>query len=399
MKKANIFFLVLIISSGINIIYAQQNNVYCNKYTLIIPDDYQYKEKTYPLVVCYSNELTDTLFQRYAINTQTIILQFNNTSDTTLVSDTLRAFIQKTIHEFSIASDKIYLLGINQNIRKTSQMREELKYYFAATAYITNNRYDYTILYDSLKQYNTVKLYLIDAIDDYAMGTAHQLFLQHKSWAFDNDKISQDAVRLKTVVTKEEKYNWQVSLSYGQWYFDHSAKARVRPLLEFRNNMGAWNLSCARFLSEKVSVNANLGVLLKKIEPPGPNIFSILGGDTIDVKGGGIFFMPLSIGMDYFFSKKRFRPYAGFGLGMVQARYKDVAGSGNLSNGIIRKESSSKSNASLVELSSGFVYRTGNNTNWGLNGDLIRSMEFSENISGFKSFNGFKVSVVFTVLF
>jgi hypothetical protein len=34
------------------------------------------------------------------------------------------------------------------------------------------------------------------------------------------------------------KNNWQISLSYGQWYFNNSAKSNDETILDFPNNMG-----------------------------------------------------------------------------------------------------------------------------------------------------------------
>jgi len=153
-----IVFVVLIITSTGNIIKAQQNNVADKKYSVIIPDDYQNKGKSYPLVVCYQNQSTDSIFQSYANKTQTIILQFDNALDTTLKSESLKEIILKTMHDFIVARNKIYLLGVNQNISKTIEVHEAMNYYFAATAYITSNRYSYALLNDSLKQFNSIKL-------------------------------------------------------------------------------------------------------------------------------------------------------------------------------------------------------------------------------------------------
>jgi hypothetical protein len=398
MNRKQVVLILMIIGGIRNPIMAQSNHGVDIKYSVIKPDDYQPVGKSYPLIVCYQNQHTDSLFQHYARHTQSIMLQLDNTPGITWNPDSLKAVIQRTMYAFSVAKDKIYLLGVNENIDKTSEIHAAMDYYFAATAYITSNPNTYTLLGDNLKLNNSIKLYLVDSIDHHALSVAHQQFLKHYLWAFNMEKMSEDAIKLKVVTVQEEKHNWKLSLSYGQWHFDNSAKAREKAILDFPQKMGVWNLSFARILSEHISVNANWGVLFKKIEPPGLNIFSILAGDSVDIEGGGIFFMPMSIGMDYFFLKKRFRPYAGFRIGIVPARYKYIEGSGNISNGINRNERDFNSNAPFVELSAGFVYRPGKNVQWGLNGDYVRSKEFSENIGGFKAFNGFKVSVVFSVL-
>ena len=46
------------------------------------------------------------------------------------------------------------------------------------------------------------------------------------------------------------KSNWQISLSYGQWYFNNSAKSNEETILDFPKNMGSWNLSFARYFSD-----------------------------------------------------------------------------------------------------------------------------------------------------
>ena len=391
-------FVVLIITSSCDMIKAQKQNFIDKKYAVIIPDDYQREGKSYPLVVCYQNQITDSLFQRHANKTQTVILQFYNATDTTLKSEFLKETILKTMHDFNIAKGKIYLLGVNQNINKTAEIHDAMNYYFAATAYITNDQDKYTSLKNTLKLNNNTKLYFMDAIDNNALETAHSLFLQHYLWELEVEKLMEEAVSYKVVVDKDTKKNWQASISYGQWYFDNSAKSKKESFLEFSKNMGAWNLSCARYFKERLSVNVNLGILVKKIEPI-PDVASILGGADVEIEGGGIFFMPVSLGMDYAFMKQRFRPYAGFGLGIVPARYKYVEASGNIADGINRVEKKFNSNVPFVEISTGFNYRTGKNTKLGLNCDYIQSKEFSENIGGFKAYNGFKASVVFSILF
>lgn len=397
MRKLIVLILLIITSTG-NVIKAQQNHAADKKYSVIIPDDYQDKGKSYPLVVCYQNQATDSLFQSYANNTQTIILQFNHAPDTALKSESLKKIILTTIQDFTVARDKIYLLGVNQNISKTIEIHEEMNFYFAATAYITSDQDKYTLLNDSLKQSKSIKLYFFDAIDYNALDIAHNLFLQHHLWGVEVQKISEEAISFSKADDKDDKKSWQLSLSYGQWHFDNAAKSEESSILEFPKNMGAWNLSFAKYLSEQLSVNVNLGILIKKDVPPTPDVFSILGGADVEIEGGGIFFMPVSVGMDYFFTKQRFRPYTGFSLGVVPAGYRYVEASGNISDGINRDENKFNSKAPFGELSAGFVYRTGKNVQLGLNFDYLKSKRFDENIGGYQAYNGFKVSVGFSVL-
>lgn len=226
------------------------------------------------------------------------------------------------------------------------------------------------------------------------------LYAQNYAWEIDKEKRREiERKRELDSLMVHLKNNWQFSLSYGQFYFNNSAKSKDKSLLAFPKQMGVWNLSCARYLSEHLSVNANFGILIKKIKPPRPNVFSILGGADVEIEGGGILLVPVSVGMDYFFLKQRFRPYAGFSVGVVPAKYKYIEGSGNISVGIHKNEYKFNSNAPFIELSSGFIYRTGKNVQLGLNCDHLQSKDFNENIGGYKAYNGFKVSVVFSVVF
>lgn len=397
-QKLIALVVFLIICTG-KLIKAQQNNIADKKYSVIIPDDYQNKGKSYPLVVCYQNQITDSLFQDYSNNKQIIIIQLDNAPNATIKSESLKEIILKTMHDFTVTRDKIFLLGVNQNIRKTAEVHEAMNYYYASTAYITDNRHQYKLLNDSLKQYNSTKIFFFDKIDSFALETTHKLFSQNHLWTFEIEKISEDAIRFSIADDKNTKNNWQLSISYGQWYFTNSAKSSEKAIIDFPESMGIWNFSCARHLSEHLSVNVNLGILLKKNVPPRPDVFSIIGGADFEIEGGGIFLMPVSIGVDYIFMKQRFRPYVGFSFGIVPANYKYIEASGNLSNGINKNEYKFNSNAPFVEISSGFFYCTGKNVQLGLNCDYIQSKNFNENIGGYKSCDGFKVSLVFSVLF
>ena len=226
------------------------------------------------------------------------------------------------------------------------------------------------------------------------------LYAQNYEWEIDKHKITeQEEKRELDSLLVHLKNNWQLSLSYGQWYFDNSAKSKEKSLIEFPKNMSAWNFSIARYLSEHLSVNANLGIIIKLAQPPRPDVFSIFNGAEVEIEGGGIILMPISVGMDYFFLKQRFRPYAGLSVGAVPARYKYVEASGNLSNGINKNERKFNNTAPFAELSSGFIYRTGKKVQLGLNCDYLQSKVFKENIGGYKAYNGFKISASYSVVF
>lgn len=223
---------------------------------------------------------------------------------------------------------------------------------------------------------------------------------QHYEWQIDKEKRIEQEKKLELdSLLVHLKNNWQLSLGYGQFYLENSAKSKENAILEFPKNMNAWNLSFARYLSEHLSVNANCGLLIKKIEPPRPDIFSVINGANIDIEGGGFIFIPISVGMDYFFLKQRLRPYAGLGVGAVLAREKYVEASGSLSNGINRDEYEFSSRSTFIELSSGFIYRTGEKVQLGLNCDYLRSKNFGESVGGYQAYNGIKIAALLAIVF
>ncbi|PWD97604.1 hypothetical protein [Marinilabilia rubra] len=396
MKKFEVRLLIAILISGYTCLLNAQTKKDYLDFSVITPENYNQEEKKYPLIVCYKGHISDSLFIKYSTDKQLIILLFDTTQNLTSNPEYQKEIILKIKNDYSVSRDKIYLLGVNQNIEKTIKTKNELDYYFGATVYITNNPDTYTYFTERVKQYNNVKHFYVTEINSVALDSAHQLFLQNRLWEIDIHRISEDA---KTFNKPIEENNWQISLSYGQWGFNNSAKSNDKTILDFPKNMGSWNLSFARYFSESISVNANVGIQIKKLEPDQPDFFTVLNGGDIDIEGAGLTFIPLSIGMDYFFMKQRFRPFLGVGIGSVSAKTKLIEASGNMNDGINKDELEFSSKAPFVELSSGFVYRTGENVQLGLNCDYVHSKDFDENIGGYKSFTGLKISAVFSIVF
>lgn len=396
------YIMVLVMSIltfSVCMLKAQQPIIANPTNSVILPDDYQGNPGSFPLMVCFRHETTDSLLKTFANTTQRVILQFAGLPDSAVTLPSIQEIILKTIYTYRIIKNKIYLLGVNEQIGKTLLLYKAMDDYFAATAFITTDITQYNLLKDQLKITNSSKLFLADALTLVALEPADQLFLSHYLWSFDVQKMSEDAIQFQMVENTEEKYRWTLSLKYGQWNFAKSAKAKEVSLLEFPKNMSVWNLSFAKPLSEHISLHAGLELLLRKNAPPSPDIFSILGGADVEIDGGGLFLLPISVGMDYLFMKNRFRPYAGLALGMVPAQYKYVEVRGNISDGINRKDNGSKSSAPFIELSSGFVYRSGKRVQMGLNVDYTQSKEFDKNMGGYKAYNGFKISAGISVFF
>jgi hypothetical protein len=108
-------------------------------------------------------------------------------------------------------------------------------------------------------------------------------------------------------------------------------------------------------------------------------------------------FIPISIGLDYYFLKRRFRPYLG--IGSVSAKAKLIEASGNIYDGIDQDELESSSQVPFIEISPGFSYRSGKNVQFGLNCDYVQSEDIGDKIGGFSKYSGIKITGMFPVVF
>ncbi len=394
MNSKTILWLFWLLATFHISLSAQQNRLEHKKYSVVTPNNYNSEGKNHPLLVCFKHPATNSLLKTFAGHSQTIILELNSLNAHPFETNTIKAFIQKTRHEFRVEKDKIYLLAINQNIGKTAKLREELSYYFAASAYITDHPNSYSNLKDSLKLYNNVQLFLVNQINLEALDTANKLFKEHYLWSLDQQKIMNDAIKLNFEKPKAKNEKNQMAFGYGQWYFNPPAKSETQSLIEFPKNLAAWQLSYSRFLTPSLAANLNIGLLIKTIRP-NPDLASVLNGSPIDAEGGGLLLMPLSLGIDYYYLKGRFKPFTGIGVGVVPAQFRYIEASGDVASGIERNEKKFKSQAAFLELSAGFMYQTGENIAFGLNADYIQSTDFNKNIGGYNAFTGFKISVGF----
>jgi hypothetical protein len=226
------------------------------------------------------------------------------------------------------------------------------------------------------------------------------LYSQEREWALDIiERQEQEKQKEKDSLMIHIKNNWEISLSYGKWYFNKNSKSTEDELFFLSQSMGLWNLSIARNFTESIRVNVNVGIQMEKFEPEEINFSSILSGGNIDIDGGAVLFIPLSFGLDYFFLKERFRPYAGLRVGNVAARSKYIIGSGNITTGIDQDEYEFSGNAPMYKVTSGFIYRTGIHVQLGANIDYANSRSFEEKVGGYSRYHGFIIAGSFSIIF
>ena len=222
---------------------------------------------------------------------------------------------------------------------------------------------------------------------------------QNSQWEFERSK-SREEVKQNTrdSLMISLKSKWQLSFSYGQWFAMANSRTSDVFNLDVPKNMSLWRISLSRFFSETISLNANFGIQIRKVEPEQPDIFSVINGADIDIEGGGVNFIPITIGANYYLRKKQFRPYIGLGLGVISARSKIISGTGNISNGINQSEYSSMGKSLMFELGSGLLYRIEEHIQFEINFKYSHSGRFENNVFGFNSYRGLNSSIVLHIV-
>lgn len=227
------------------------------------------------------------------------------------------------------------------------------------------------------------------------------LFAQDYEWEIDKIKKREEKKKIELdSLMVHLKNKWEISLNYGQWFFNNKAKSTEEELFFLPQNMGVWSFTLSRHFSERIAVNVKVGIQKKQIKPEQPNIISIIGsGGDVDIEGSGAGFVPIGIGMDYFFLKERFHPYAGLKLGIVLAQSQYTLVEGNVSSSIDRTEYMFNGSARFYEMTSGFMYRLSKNVQTGININYVNSTDFEEKVGGYSRYNGFTIAGIFAIVF
>jgi outer membrane protein W len=115
------------------------------------------------------------------------------------------------------------------------------------------------------------------------------------------------------------------------------------------------------------------------------------------MEGSGGIFLPFDLGLKYYFTKKRFRPLVGFGVGSVSANFQYI-----LLKEIypmdFQNRTSIKRQSEIWKIYTGFDYRLGKGSSLNLNLLYYSSGTFKEPIGGYSRYQGFVINTGFSII-
>ncbi len=223
---------------------------------------------------------------------------------------------------------------------------------------------------------------------------------QEREWEFDKmQKGEKQQKKELDSVLVHLKNRWEIELTYGRWYFSNNARSGTEELFTLTGSMNLLQLIGSWHISEKLSAHISIGFQLTRDIPPTPNIFDVLTGNDIRIEGSGGIFLPVDLGLKYYFAKNRFRPLVGFGAGSVSAHFQYTLAEGNLSNGFSRTDHQLSDRARFGKLFAGFDHRLGKSTSFGFSFLYYSSGTFNEPIGGYLRYQGFVVNTGFSIIF
>jgi len=208
---------------------------------------------------------------------------------------------------------------------------------------------------------------------------------------------NQNKTKLDSSIYQMEK-KWAIKLTYGRSFFSKKAQSDIEALFYFPAAMNLWKFSGSWHFSEQFSIVLNIGSQLYKNEPV-RNIEELMNGDDQVLEGSGGIFLPIDLGLKYYITKKRFRPFVGLGLGFVSTKFKTVIAEGNIFSGFTRTEQLFEGRGALINLNTGFDYRMNKHIGFNLNLSNYSSSTFKAPVGGYAKYQGLAINTGFSIVF
>lgn len=229
------------------------------------------------------------------------------------------------------------------------------------------------------------------------LSITSRLTAQEREWEID--KVEKRAQAKKQALDSglvHLKNKWEVKVAHGRWYF---ALPRTDELAIFPKNMGAWEITGAWHFKERWLAELSVGFHLKRNIPARPNIAAVIAGEDFNIEGSGGAFVPISVGLKYYFTQKRFRPLIGISSGVAPVMFRYIFAEGNIINGVKRTENKFSDRTLFGNINTGFDYRLSEQFSFGVNADYNFSSSFSKSIGGYSKYQGVLVNAGIAVIF
>ena len=192
---------------------------------------------------------------------------------------------------------------------------------------------------------------------------------------------------------------WEISAGFGAWVFINSSMSDdpEEPFF-LPTGMFLWHFQGAWHVTEKFSIDVSVGIHKKEDVPPQPSIFSIIGGNDLDIEGSGGGFVPLKIGARYYLKVERLRPFIGANAGVVLSKSQYTEVRGNIFDGINRTDYVMKDKVPVFSLSAGIDYRASEYVGLSFLTEYNVSDRFNETIGGYNRYHGVTLIVQLAII-
>lgn len=219
-----------------------------------------------------------------------------------------------------------------------------------------------------------------------------QILAQHPSSELD-DILRKDAARnrekasLDSVLT-HLKNRWEIKISMGRLFFSPETRSLQEEPFFLPDHLFLTRLGAAWHFGERWQAELGIGFHINRNIPPTPGIFSVLGGENIQVEGSGALLMPIDFGVRYALSKGRFRPLMGFSLGTIVGNERYITVEGNIQDGFNQTEKGTRGNAPYAKLGGGMDYRLAKGLQSHFMLTYTQSKEFDQTLGGYQAYQG-----------
>ncbi len=141
-------------------------------------------------------------------------------------------------------------------------------------------------------------------------------------------------------------------------------------------------------MSERLGLELSVGIQIDRNEAPAPDIISVINGGDIELEGSGAFLFPVELGLNYYFTEQRLRPFVGARVGTLVASARYIVAEGSLNNGISRTDFETTGRVGVAGLRTGIDYRLGQHVNATIQVSYQVSGPFAEPIGGYLNYQG-----------
>ena len=228
---------------------------------------------------------------------------------------------------------------------------------------------------------------------------SHNVYGQEREWEFDKSQRESKEEQIKRDSTLAHlKGRLEIGLNYGRWTFANGVDVGSEAF-EIDRSLNLWQFGVRWHFNERFFANFSLGFQLNADEPDQSSVFSqIFSGDSIQIEGSGVSFIPINFGLNYYIKDGRFRPSVGIGFGQANAISRYIRAEGATIGDIQNEEIVTRTESRFGEFNVGFDYRLGQGTQITFRHTRYIASKFETDVGGYDGYTGSNTSFGFLII-